>query len=67
MASVYEIAMRITLANNVSAVLGTIAAQMLRLQSLQGKLNAGFASMGMGFKGVLALAAVAACSPASIN
>ena len=55
--SVYEIAMRITLANSVSAVLGTIAAQMLRMQGLQGKLNAGFASMGLGFKGVLALAA----------
>ena len=49
--------MRITLANNVSAVLGTIAAQMLRMEMLQGKLNKGFSTMGAGFKGVLALAA----------
>lgn len=63
MSEVYQIAMRISLVNDVSAALGTIAAQMLNLQGLQGKVNAGFAQMNKavaGMAGVLGGTAIIA-------
>jgi hypothetical protein len=53
MSAAYRIGMEISLANNVSHVFGTIAADMLRIQGLQGQLTRGFQQMRMAMLGTL--------------
>jgi hypothetical protein len=52
MSSVYTIGMRIALTNDVSGVLGTIAADMMGLSMLEGKITKGFQNMRLGVLGV---------------
>ena len=52
MANVYDIGMRIALTNEVGTALALIITQLTHINTLQGKVNAGFKGMGLAITGV---------------